>query len=101
MNTTVLSLAALLIQLIIGKVVDSLDMKGDMDSMESILSKYDVGSRLNGEVMTSGGMNYASAVQWCLGTVLEVAGLEDDGFCQKFYGAVVTKLEEDAKLLTS
>jgi hypothetical protein len=99
-NTTVLSLAALLIQLIIGKVVDSLDMKGDMDSMESILSKYEAGSRLNGEVMTSGGMNYASAVQWCLGTVLEVAGLEDDDFCQKFYGAVVAKLEEDAKLLT-
>lgn len=99
-NTTVLSLAALLIQLIIGKVVDSLDMTGDMDSMEAILSRYEAGSRLNGEVMTSGGINYASAVQWCLGTVLEVAGLEDDSFCQKFYGAVVAKLEEDAKLLT-
>ncbi len=99
-NMTVLSLAALLIQLIIGKVVDSLDMNGNLD-MRSILSKYEAGSRLNGEVMTSGGMNYASAVQWCLGTVLEVAGLEDDTFCQKFYGAVVAKLEDDAKLLAT
>lgn len=98
-NITVLSLGALLIQLIIGKVDDSLDMKGNMD-MESILSKYEAASRLNSEVMTSGGMNYASAVKWCLGTVLEVAGLEDDTFCQKFYGAVVAKLEDDAKLLT-
>lgn len=44
-------------------------------------------------------MNYATAVRWCLGTVLEVAGLENDGFCQSFYGAVVGKLEDDAKLL--
>ncbi|KAK3296435.1 uncharacterized protein B0H64DRAFT_170279 [Chaetomium fimeti] len=99
MNITVLSLGALLIQLIVGKVYDSLDMKGNMD-MESILSKYEAASRFNGEVMTSGGINYASAVKWCLGTVLEVAGLEDDTFCQKFYGAVVAKLEDDAKLLT-
>lgn len=52
-NMTVLSLAALLIQLIIGKVVDSLDMNGNLD-MPSILSKYEAGSRLNGEVITSG-----------------------------------------------
>jgi hypothetical protein len=28
-----------------------------------------------------------------------VSGLENDGFCQSFYGAVVAKLEDDAKLL--
>ena len=97
-NTTVLSLAALLIQLIIGKVVDALDMRGDMD-MASILSKYEAGSRLGDEVVANGGVNYAEAVKWCLGTVLEVAGLEDEKFCQQFYGAVVAKLDDDAKLL--
>jgi hypothetical protein len=44
----------LLIQLIIGKVVDSLDISGSMD-MESILANYEAGSRLNGEVLTRGG----------------------------------------------
>ncbi len=50
----VLSLGALLIQLIIGKVVDSLDISGSMD-MESILANYEAGSRLNGEVLARGG----------------------------------------------
>ena len=102
-NLTVLSLGALLIQVVTGKIVDSLDMTsgtGTLD-MESILTKYEAGSRLNGEVLTCGGINFAEVVKWCLGAVLEVAGFDNDDFCQKFYGAVVVKLEEDAMLLST
>ncbi|KAH6623813.1 hypothetical protein F5144DRAFT_519275, partial [Chaetomium tenue] len=99
-NLTVLSLGALLIQLIIGKVVESLDMSGNMD-MTSVLERYEAASRLNGEVLTKGGMSYAAAVKWCLDTGLEVAGLEDDRFCQNLYETVVAKLEGDAKYLTA
>jgi hypothetical protein len=97
-NLTVLSLGMLLIQLIIGRVVDELDISGSTD-MESILAKHEAGSRLSGEVTTSGGLNFATAVRWCLDTVLEVATLENDAFCQSFYGAVVAKLQDDAKLV--
>jgi hypothetical protein len=97
-NLTVLSLGMLLIQLIISRVVDELDISGSTD-MESILAKHEAGSRLSGEVTTSGGLNFATAVRWCLDTVLEVATLENDAFCQSFYGAVVAKLQDDAKLV--
>jgi hypothetical protein len=99
-NLTVLSLGALLIQLIIGKVVESLDMSDNMD-MTSILERCETASRLNGEVLTKGGMNYAAAVKWCLDAGLEGAGFEDDSFCQNFYETVVAKLEGDIKYLTA
>ena len=98
MNLTVISLGVLLIQLIIGRVVEELDISRSTD-MESILEKHEAASRLSGEVTTSGGLNFATAVRWCLDTVLEVATLENDGFCQNFYGAVVAKLQDDAKYL--
>lgn len=96
-NLAVLSLGALLAQVIIGRVVDALDMTGSMD-MISILSKHEAGNMLSGEVLQNGGIHYESVVRWCLGSVLEVAGLENDNFCQNFYGAVVAKLEDDVKL---
>jgi len=96
-NLTVLSLGALLIQVIIGRVVDDLDMSKAVITMDSILSKHEVGTKFSDEIITNGGINYAAAVRWCLGTVLEVSGLESDEFCQKFYGAVVAKLEEDIR----
>lgn len=100
-NVTVLALGALLIQVMLGKVVETLNMDKGVESldMDSVLFKYEAGSRLSGEVLTCGGINFADVVKWCLGAVLEVAGFDNDEFCQKFYGAVVTKLEEDATLL--
>ncbi|KAM7204679.1 hypothetical protein V8F20_003463 [Naviculisporaceae sp. PSN 640] len=100
-NLTVLSLGALLIQVMLGKAVEALDMAREVESldMDIVLSKYEAGSQLSGEVLTCGGINFADVVKWCLGAVLEVAGFDNDEFCQKFYGAVVTKLEEDATLL--
>jgi hypothetical protein len=68
-------------------------------NIASILERCEAGSRLSGELLTRGEINYITAVKWCLDNALEGAGLEDDGFCQKFYGAVVAKLEEDVKFL--
>ncbi|KAK0625883.1 hypothetical protein B0T14DRAFT_599378 [Immersiella caudata] len=97
-NLAVLSLGALLAQVITGRVIDNLDMTDSMD-MNSILSKYDAGAQLSSEVLEKGGIQYDSVVKWCLRSVLEVGGLENDKFCQDFYGAVVAKLKEDAKLI--
>jgi hypothetical protein len=97
-NLAVLSLGALLVQVITGRVIDTLDMTGSMD-MNSILSKYDAGAQLSSEVLEKGGIQYDSVVKWCLRSVLEVGGLENDKFCQDFYDAVVAKLKEDAKLI--
>lgn len=96
-NLAVLSLGALLIQLIIGRVVEALDMTGETMDMNAILSKHTAGRLLGGEVLEKGGIHYATVVNWCLSSVLEVAGLEDENYCQGFYGAVVAKLEEDAR----
>jgi hypothetical protein len=100
-NLAVLSLGALLIQVIIGRVVGALDMTGESMDMNAILSKHKAGSLLSDEVLENGGMHYAAVVKWCLDSVLKVAGLEDDNYCQGFYGDVVAKLEEDVRLTCS
>ncbi|CAJ2505510.1 Uu.00g129040.m01.CDS01 [Anthostomella pinea] len=98
MNLTVLSLGALLIQIIIGEAIDELNVADDMD-MNSIVSKREAGSRLEDRIMESDGSNYATAVKWCLESVYGVANLQNDSFCQNFYEAVVSRLEEDVNLL--
>jgi hypothetical protein len=97
-NLAVLSLGALLIQIIIGRVVDALDMTGESMDMNAIISTYEAGVLLGGEVLEKGGMHYATVVKWCLDSVLKVAGLGDENYCQGFYGNVVAKLEEDVNL---
>jgi hypothetical protein len=100
-NLAVLSLGALLIQVIIGRVVGALDMTGESMDMNAILSKHKAGSLLIDEVLENGGIHYAAVVKWCLDSVLKVAGLEDDNYCQGFYGDVVARLEEDVRLTGS
>ncbi|KAI2776581.1 hypothetical protein F4815DRAFT_483973 [Daldinia loculata] len=60
-HLVVLSLGALLIQLIVGKIVDELDVTDDMDA-KSIISKREIGGRLADCVLEQGGMNYLAAV---------------------------------------
>jgi len=96
-NLAVLSLGALLIQVIIGRGVDTLDMTGIMD-MNCITSKHKAGTQLSSEVLENGGDKYDAVVKWCLSKALGVAGLDNEAFCQEFYGAVVAKLKEDAEL---
>ncbi|KAK5988293.1 hypothetical protein PT974_12437 [Cladobotryum mycophilum] len=99
-NLAVLSLGALLIQIIIGRTIDTLEMTGNTD-MNSILSMHETGNQFSDKILENGGINYMATVKWCLESVLGIAGLEDDSFCQNFYVEVVARLEEDVKLLES
>lgn len=99
-NLAVLSLGAILIQVIIGRVVDALDMTGCMD-IKAIYSKQEFGALLSSEVLENGGMNYDTVVKWCLESGLGVAQLKDETFCHRFYDAVVAKLKEDVELTAS
>ncbi|KAI0183941.1 hypothetical protein EV127DRAFT_375848 [Xylaria flabelliformis] len=100
LNPAALSLGALLIQIMIGRVDNELDMTENMD-IRSIVSKRERCSQLEEEVLVSGGINCAAAVNWCLDSIYSVAGLQNDTFCQQFYEAVVARLEDDLKLIAS
>ncbi|KAK0732923.1 hypothetical protein B0T26DRAFT_669387 [Lasiosphaeria miniovina] len=102
-DLTVLSLGTLLIQIITGRRIADLDFdlggsSGSGTDLNSVLSKKEAASQLAGPVLQCGGMNYESAAQWCLGSILGVAGLEDDHFCQDFYEGVVARLEGDSRI---
>ncbi|KAI0861777.1 hypothetical protein F4860DRAFT_475049 [Xylaria cubensis] len=99
-NLAVLSLGALLIQIMTSRVDDALEMTDNMD-IRSIVSKRERGSQLEEEVRVNGGMNFAAAVNWCLDSIYGVAGLQNDTFCQHFYEAVIARLEDDLKMIAS
>ncbi|KAI1753977.1 hypothetical protein F4782DRAFT_528907 [Xylaria castorea] len=99
-NPAALSLGALLIQIMIGRVDNGLGMTDNMD-IRSIVSKRQRGSHLEEEVLVNGGMNYAAAVNWRLDSIYGVAGLQNDTFCQHFYEAVVARLEDDLEMIAS
>ncbi|KAK7413083.1 hypothetical protein QQX98_008031 [Neonectria punicea] len=100
MNLTVLSLGAMLIQVIIGQAVPVLDMveESSMD-LNTMLEKHEVGGKFRDEVLQSGGINYMTAVKWCLESVLGIMGLDNEDFCQNFYEEVVVRLETDIQQL--
>lgn len=97
-NLTLLSLGFLLIQIILGRTVEDLQIKDDAD-MKYFLEKQATASQLNGsgEMLINGGPNYAAAVQWCLDNFFNGASFEDEAFCYEFYGEVIARLETDAK----
>ncbi|KAI3331718.1 hypothetical protein HD806DRAFT_529498 [Xylariaceae sp. AK1471] len=97
-NLAVLSLGALLIQIILGRVENELMVTDHMD-ISTIVSKREIGRRLEEEILVNGGINYADAVKWCLDSVYGVSGLQNDKFCQNFYEAVVAPLEDDIKTI--
>ncbi|KAI1152397.1 hypothetical protein F4825DRAFT_418906 [Nemania diffusa] len=99
-NVEVFSLGTLLIQIIVGRVEDELSMAGTMDP-GSIASRRKRGSKLEGEILENGGMNYAAAVKWCLDSAYRVASLQNEKLCQEFYEAVITRLEDDLETITS
>ncbi|KAL7929601.1 hypothetical protein V8C35DRAFT_315252 [Trichoderma chlorosporum] len=98
-NLAVFSLGALLIQVMIGKTESALEMAGVMD-IRTVLSKRDAGKRLFDQLLESAGANYKMAVEWCFDSVLHVAGLQNDKCCQDFFQEVVSRLEEDVRLLS-
>ncbi|KAL6408888.1 hypothetical protein AUP68_07836 [Ilyonectria robusta] len=99
-NLMVLSLGVLLIQVIIGKAIETLDMAECMD-LDAILAMNQAGKSFNGQILESGGMNYTTVVDWCLNTVFSTGGLENENVSQNFYVEVVARLEEDVKILTA
>lgn len=99
-DLTIISLGLLLIQIMIGRQVSDLAVAPDM-CIKSTLSKKDVASEYIGRVMESGGMNYVAAVQWCLGSILSVACLDNEKFAHEFYNAVIIRLEGDLGLQSS
>ncbi|KAK6950789.1 hypothetical protein Daesc_007314 [Daldinia eschscholtzii] len=98
-NYNILSLGALLTQLVIGRVVEELVITDDMD-ISSVVSKREILSQLADSVLENGGMNYLAVVKWCFENIHNAANMQNDRFCQDFFEAVVVRLEEDVKLLT-
>ncbi|KAI7778558.1 hypothetical protein LA080_001979 [Diaporthe eres] len=97
MDLTILSLGLVLIQIIIGQHVEGLAIDPDNKGMDSIISKQEAASQMTRPILENGGMNYADAVQWCLGSVLSVACLDDEAVGQEFYEAVIARLEADMR----
>ncbi|KAJ8129403.1 hypothetical protein O1611_g4230 [Lasiodiplodia mahajangana] len=94
----VLSLGAILIQIIIGRVDNALSMADTMDST-SIMSMRERGRRLDEEIRIRGGTKYAEAVEWCLDSIYRIDGLQNERFCQDFYENVIGPLEDDLKTI--
>ncbi|ETS86232.1 hypothetical protein PFICI_00060 [Pestalotiopsis fici W106-1] len=97
-NTTILSLGALLVQIITGSVEESLELPTTM-KMEDFYARRESASRLEAKVIENGGPNYAEAVSWCFDHAIGPSGFQNEKFCQEFYEVVIAKLEEDAALL--
>lgn len=95
-NTTVLSLGALLVQLIFGEIISDIEMNEE-GGINSILSKHKAAASRRDRIREVGGENYEGAVMWCFESAFKIAGLENEDFCQKFYAAVVAPLEKDAE----
>ncbi|XEV01668.1 hypothetical protein FSHL1_006955 [Fusarium sambucinum] len=100
MNPLMLSLGALLVQLMLGYVVPELDLTSTSEiTLDKLLEKHQAGERLKAETLQAGGANYMAAVNWCLGSVLSTAGLGSMDFSQGFHEEVVIRLENDIKQL--
>lgn len=96
LDSTLLSLGLLLIQIIIGDCSEQLRIEEGM-TMDSMLDKQIIALQMAGQVQQSGGMNYAGAVQWCLENFLSVANLDNAEFARQFYEAVISRLETDMR----
>ncbi|KAL6696786.1 hypothetical protein J3F84DRAFT_407510 [Trichoderma pleuroticola] len=98
-NRAVFSVGALLIQLMIGRTESALEMAGPMDA-RTIISKRNAGKRLFDQLLENGGINLKPAIEWCFDSVCQAAGLQNDEYCQQFFQEVVSRLEDDIKLLS-
>lgn len=95
-DSTLLAFGLLLIQIIVGDYSEQLRVEDGM-TMDRMLEKQTIAFAMAGVVLEKGGMNYASAVQWCLENFLSVANLENEELAGQFYDRVIFKLETDMK----
>ncbi|KAI1856694.1 uncharacterized protein JN550_013688 [Neoarthrinium moseri] len=97
-NMTVLSLGALLLQIITGGVEASLEITDTAD-VNHVLTQHQIARQLEAKVIENGGPNYAKVVKWCFDNAIGLAGFQNEKFCQEFYEVVIATLEQDAALL--
>ncbi|EGZ76437.1 hypothetical protein NEUTE2DRAFT_123082 [Neurospora tetrasperma FGSC 2509] len=117
-ETTVFSFGLILIQIMLGRVINELDMKSTSDeqggttpgagqpasdtannnvetmNLNDYLEKYKLGKEFEDAVLTEAGPEYTSAVMRCLESFINIEGLQSDKFCQEFYVEVVSMLQE-------
>jgi len=100
-NPILLSLGAMLIQVITGRPEPALDMTTASNTdLAFIMEKRKAGLELRDKVLEEVGENYLLAVEWCLNNVLGIMGLEDEEFCQSFYEGIILRLEKDIQQLS-
>lgn len=96
-DRAVFSVGALLIQLMIGKTENELEMTGPMNP-RTIIAKRDAGRQLFDQLLESSGFNLKPAIEWCFNSVYHrMGGLQDDEYCQRFFEEVVSRLEEEIR----
>ncbi|KAL6806532.1 hypothetical protein GGI42DRAFT_341771 [Trichoderma sp. SZMC 28013] len=87
-DRAVFSVGALLIQLMIGKTENELEMTGPMNP-RTIIAKRDAGRQLFDQLLESSGFNLKPAIEWCFNSVYHrMGGLQDDEYCQRFFEEV-------------
>lgn len=96
MDCMILSLGLLLIQVIVGRVLEQLHIE-DVMSMNCMFEKQSLASEMVDMVIQNGGENYKGAVQWCLSNLSSVRNLGDQELAGQFHDAVISKLETDMK----
>lgn len=98
-DSTILSLGLLLIQIVIGHCLENLHVDDGMTT-DGMLEKKTSASKMAGLVLQNGGMNYEAAVQWCLENCLSVANLDNEGLAGQFHDSVIARLETDMTFQT-
>lgn len=96
-DSMLLSLGLLLIQIIVGQYFEQLCVEDGM-TINAILEKQTIASDMARLVLQNGGINYEAAVKWCLENFLSSANLDNAELAQQFYDAVTCRLETDMKL---
>ncbi|KAI2616097.1 hypothetical protein GGR54DRAFT_611166 [Hypoxylon sp. NC1633] len=68
----------------------------DVNSVQTIRQ---AGRELGDEVLSGSGPDYAAAVSWCYQNVHHAANLQNEKFRHNFYDCVVSRLENDLKVV--
>lgn len=116
-ETAVFSFGLILIQIMLGRVIDELDMRpassgqdpaghGAQQSasnttgnhattmrMDDYMEKYKLAKGYGGEVLTEAGPQYTSAVTRCLESFINIEGLQSEKFCQEYCVDVISMLQ--------
>lgn len=113
-ETTVFSFGLLLIQIMLGRVINELDLKLTSNgqsattsaagqsinntvvamTVDDYMGKRELGKGFEGAVLTEAGPEFVSAVTRCLDSFVNIEGLQSEKFCQEFYVEVISMLQD-------